>query len=84
MRGGSQRSGADAAGAGGDVGETGIIITGGGAYLRGLDRRIQRKTGIRTRIAPEADFCVVKGTGESLKYIDMLRKNSLNRRETYI
>ena len=67
-----------------DVGETGIIITGGGAYLRGLDRRIQRKTGIRTRIAPEADFCVVKGTGESLKYIDMLRKNSLNRRETYI
>ena len=35
-------------------------------------------------IAPEADFCVVKGTGESLKYIDMLRKNSLNRRETYI
>ena len=67
-----------------DVGETGIIITGGGAYLRGLDRRIQRKTGIRTQIAPEADFCVAKGTGESLKYIDMLRKNSLNRRETYI
>ena len=67
-----------------DVGESGIVITGGGAHLRGLERRIQRKTGIRTRIAPDADFCVAKGTGESLKYIDMLRKNSLNRRETYI
>lgn len=67
-----------------DIGETGIIITGGGAYLRGLDRKIERKTGIKTRVAPEADFCVVKGTGESLKYMDIISKNSLNRRETYI
>ncbi len=67
-----------------DVGETGIIITGGGAYLRGLDRRIEERTGIRTRIADEADFCVAKGTGESLKYIDIISRNSLNRRETYI
>ncbi len=67
-----------------DVGETGIVITGGGAYLRGLDKRIEKKTGIRTWIAPEADFCVAKGTGESLKYIDIISKNNLNRRETYI
>lgn len=67
-----------------DVGETGIVITGGGAYLRGLDKRIEKKTGIRTWIAPEADFCVAKGTGESLKYIDIISKNNLNRKETYI
>lgn len=67
-----------------DVGEAGIIITGGGAYLRGLDKRIEKNTGIRTWIAPEADFCVAKGTGESLKYIDIISRNSLNRRETYI
>lgn len=67
-----------------DVGESGIVITGGGAYLRGLDRRIQERTGITTMIADEADSCVAKGTGESLKYIDMISRNSLNRRETYI
>lgn len=67
-----------------DVGESGIIITGGGAYLRGLDKRIEERTGIRTMIADEADFCVAKGTGESLKYIDVISRNSLNRRETYI
>lgn len=67
-----------------DVGESGIVITGGGAYLRGLDKRIQERTGITTMIADEADSCVAKGTGESLKYIDMISRNSLNRRETYI
>lgn len=67
-----------------DVGETGIVITGGGAYLRGLDKRIEERTGIRTRVAEEADFCVAKGTGESLQYIDIISRNSLNRRETYL
>lgn len=67
-----------------DVGESGIVITGGGAYLRGLDKRIQERTGITTMIADEADSCVARGTGESLKYIDMISRNSLNRRETYI
>lgn len=67
-----------------DVGESGIVITGGGAYLRGLARRIEERTGIDTVVADEADFCVAKGTGESLKYIDIISRNSLNRRETYI
>ena len=67
-----------------DVGESGIIVTGGGAYLRGLARRIEERTGIMTTVAEEADFCVAKGTGESLKYIDIISRNSLNRRETYI
>jgi len=67
-----------------DVAESGIIITGGGAHLRGLERRIEARTGIRTWVAEDADFCVARGTGESLKYIDTLRKNHLNRRETYI
>lgn len=67
-----------------DVGESGIVITGGGAFLRGIARRIEDRTGIRTMVADEADFCVAKGTGEALKYIDVISRNSLNRRETYI
>lgn len=67
-----------------DVGENGIVITGGGAYLKGIDKRIEERTGIYTRIAEEAELCVAKGTGESLKYIETISKNSINRRETYI
>ena len=67
-----------------DVGVSGIVITGGGAYLRGLAKRIAERTGIETKVADDADFCVAKGTGESLKYIDVISRNSLNRRETYI
>ena len=67
-----------------DVGESGIVITGGGAYLKGLDKRIEKRTGIKTIVAADADYCVAKGTGESLKYIDVISRNSLNRRETYI
>lgn len=67
-----------------DVGESGIIITGGGAYLRGIDKRTQERTGIRTMVAEDADLCVAKGTGAALKYFDIISSNSLNRRETYI
>ena len=67
-----------------DVGEYGIMITGGGAYLRGIDKRISSRTGIAARIADDAESCVAMGTGESLKYIDIISRNSLNRRETYI
>ena len=67
-----------------DVGEYGIMITGGGAYLRGIDKRISSRTGIAARIADDAESCVARGTGESLKYIDLISRNSLNRRETYI
>lgn len=67
-----------------DVGEYGIMITGGGAYLRGIDKRISFRTGIAARIADDAESCVARGTGESLKYIDIISRNSLNRRETYI
>jgi len=67
-----------------DVGENGIVITGGGAYLKGIDKRIEERTGITTKIAEEAESCVARGTGESLKYIDVISKNSINRRETYI
>lgn len=67
-----------------DVGERGIVITGGGAYLKGLDKRIEARTGIRTTVAEDAECCVAKGTGEALKYMDIISRSNLNRRETYI
>lgn len=57
-----------------DICETGIIMTGGGSLLNGLDKRIQEKTNIKVRIAEDALLCVAKGTGDSLASLDLLEK----------
>ena len=54
----------------GDILENGIIMTGGGSMLRGLDRLIEDVTGIKTRVAPNPMLCVANGTGEILKNLD--------------
>ena len=45
-----------------DIMDTGILLTGGGALLRGLDRLIRKKTGMPAKIAEEPMDCVVTGT----------------------
>jgi rod shape-determining protein MreB len=45
----------------GDVGETGVWLTGGGSLLRGLGERIERTLGLRTRLVPEPLFSVIRG-----------------------
>lgn len=58
-----------------DICESGICLTGGGALLHGIDKMIERKTGIRTEIAKDALNCVALGTGEALAHIDILSQN---------
>lgn len=55
-----------------DISEVGIIMTGGGSLLYGLDKRIEEVTGIKVKIASEPLSCVAKGTGEALSSLDML------------
>ncbi|MGL4877678.1 rod shape-determining protein, partial [Paraclostridium dentum] len=55
--------------------ENGIIMTGGGSLLNGLDKRIQEKTNIKVSIAEDALLCVAKGTGASLASLNLLEKN---------
>ena len=54
----------------GDILKNGIIMTGGGSLLYGLDRLIEDVTGIKTRVAPEPTLCVAKGTGLLVKNLD--------------
>jgi rod shape-determining protein MreB len=52
----------------GDVMERGILLCGGGALLQGLDRRLQRETGIPVHLAENPMECIVLGTGKMLNY----------------
>lgn len=57
---------------GSDIGEKGILMTGGGALLNGLDKLIKSRTNIEVNIADDPISCVARGTGKSLESIDML------------
>ena len=52
-----------------DVADRGIVLTGGGALLRGLEELIEEKTGINTMTAEQPMTCVAIGTG---KYVEFL------------
>ncbi len=54
----------------GDILRGGIIMTGGGSLLYGIDRLIEDVTGIRTRVAKNPIECVALGTGRILKVLD--------------
>lgn len=54
----------------GDILRGGIIMTGGGSLLYGIDRLIEDVTGIRTRVAKNPIDCVALGTGRILKVIN--------------
>ena len=52
-----------------DIYQTGIYLTGGGALLRGLDKRISSKTKLPVHVAEDPLRAVVRGTGIALKNI---------------
>ena len=58
----------------GDISTNGIVMTGGGSLIKGLDKLISLHTGIDCEIAPEAISCVALGTGKALDHINSLRE----------
>ncbi|ABQ30524.1 MULTISPECIES: rod shape-determining protein [Acidiphilium] len=57
----------------GDIVDKGIVLTGGGALLRGLDDVLRDATGLPVVVADEALQCVAKGTGRALEELKRLR-----------
>lgn len=61
-----------------DIESNGIILTGGGALLNGLDKLVKRETGLKVFIPENAQEAVVVGAGKSLDDIEKLKIYSQN------
>ncbi len=61
-----------------DISDRGIVLTGGGALLKNLDKRIREETGLPVSIADDPLASVVLGTGKMLSDFKLLRKVSLD------
>jgi rod shape-determining protein MreB and related proteins len=61
-----------------DIVDKGIVLTGGGALLRNLDKRLREETGLPVSMADDPLASVVLGTGRLLTDFDLLRKISID------
>ena len=61
-----------------DIAERGIVLTGGGALLKGLDEMLAAETGLPVLIADDPLTCVARGGGRALELIDRASFNLFN------
>ncbi len=61
----------------GDIVANGMLFTGGGALVKGLDTLVSKATGINVHIADNPAQCVAIGTGRSLSHMEMLKDNHI-------
>ncbi len=63
-----------------DIIDQGIIMTGGSSMLRNFPELVYRRTGVKARLADDALYCVVKGTGIALDHLDTYKKSIISKR----
>lgn len=61
-----------------DIARNGIVLTGGGSQLRGMDQLLSERTGVRCSVADDPGSCVVYGCGKSLAWISKMREGPIN------
>jgi len=61
-----------------DISDRGIVLTGGGAMLKSLDKRIRQETGVPVSIAEDPLASVVLGTGKMLTEFKLLRRIAID------
>ena len=61
-----------------DISENGIILTGGGSQIWGMDKLLTERTGVMCTVADDADSCVAYGCGKSLAWINHMQEGPIN------
>ena len=62
----------------GDLDRNGIVMSGGGSLIYGIDRLIERSTGIRTVVVDDAVSCAAYGAGKMLKHLEDMQDGMMN------
>ena len=62
----------------GDIAQSGILLTGGGSQIYGMDLLLTERTGVRCTLADDAASCVVYGCGKSLAWISQMTEGPIN------
>jgi rod shape-determining protein MreB len=63
-----------------DIIDNGIILTGGTSQLRHLPELVLRRTGVQSKLADDAYFCVARGTGVALKHLDTYKRSIISKK----
>ena len=64
-----------------DIMEKGIVLAGGGALIKNLDKLLSIETGMPVYVAEEPLDCVVRGTGKTLEDLENLKTVLINARK---
>ena len=57
-----------------DIVDRGIVLSGGTVQLKNFNALVTREIGVSAHVAPEPQFCVIKGTGIALENLDVYRR----------
>lgn len=63
-----------------DIFDTGILLTGGGAYLGNIAEYIQQELGVNANIADKPDLVVALGTGVVMKHLDLYKRSVISKK----
>jgi len=64
-----------------DIMEKGMVLCGGGALMKNLDKYIEKAIGVPTMIAKDPLFCVAKGTGIVLEHLENYKKSIITKKK---